>query len=221
MRPILIMCIVIGHAFTIYTNSTYWSLPVGCQSNLLLSWINPTLISFALQTFVFISGYLFAYKSQEKIDRKSCVLSKLRRLYLPSILFSILYILILHPDRFKSLDVLYEIFSGAGHLWFLPMLFWCYVLGAFLPRIDRTKILGTSLILLLVSYMSFLIPNFLRLANSLHYFIYFFIANKFFFIFFCRFLFPQRDADDRLEQVSIHLNTKGPALQFCKALCDG
>ena len=95
---------------------------------------------------------------------------------MPSILFSVLYILILHPERLKSWDVIYEIFSGAGHLWFLPMLFWCYVLGVFLPRIGRTKILGSALILLLVSYMSFLVPNFLRLSNALHYFIYFCIG---------------------------------------------
>ncbi len=176
MRPILIMCIVVGHAFTIYTNSSYWPLPTGCYPNVFLSWINPTLISFALQAFVFVSGYLFAYKSQDSVDKVSFLKSKLKRLYLPSILFSVLYILILFPDKFQTWAVFGEIFSGAGHLWFLPMLFWCYIGGLFVPQKYRTFSLLTVFVLLFGSYSSFLIPNFLRISNALHYFVYFFLG---------------------------------------------
>lgn len=176
MRPILIMSIVLGHAFTIYTRSNSWPLPLGCSDNVLLSWINPTFISFALQAFVFVSGYLFAHKSQTEYDRVSFLASKLKRIYLPSIVFSVLYVLVFTPENFKTLGVINEILSGTGHLWFLPMLFWCNIIADFLPARFRKFSVWVSFLFLIVSYASFAVPNFLRISNALHYFIYFLLG---------------------------------------------
>ena len=178
MRPILILSIIIGHAFTIYTGSRYWPLPVGCSQIQSLSWVNPTLISFALQAFVFISGYLYAYKKSKSIEinAKDFIVSKLKRIYLPSIIFSSIYILIFSPEDFLESTVIYEIFNGAGHLWFLPMLFWCYVFGYFFSyRYEKISI-HIIAVLIFLSFASFLVPDFIRISMAAHYFIYFVIG---------------------------------------------
>ena len=178
MRPILILSIIIGHAFTIYTGSRYWPLPVGCSEVQSLTWVNPTLISFALQAFVFISGYLYAYKKSKssRINAKDFIVSKLKRIYLPSIIFSIIYILIFSPQDFAEPTVIYEIFNGAGHLWFLPMLFWCYVFGYILSYRYAKISIEIIVILIALSFASFLIPDFIRISMAAHYFIYFVVG---------------------------------------------
>ena len=83
-----------------------------------------------LPMFVFISSYVFSFK-EETIGRKESIwpviIKKAKRLYLPSILFSLIYI----PLAPKSIlgNVVYNIqliLNGIGHMWFLPMLFWCF-----------------------------------------------------------------------------------------------
>ncbi len=175
MRPILILCIICGHAFAIYTGTNYWPLPEGCNQNILLSWINPCLISFALQAFVFVSGYLFAYKSDKLklLDCQKFIFSKLKRIYLPSIIFSALYVFMFPQIYSRNIIVLYDIFNGAGHLWFLPMLFWCYVFGWFALKIKIRYTLRLAIFLLMASYFSSIIPNVFRISTAIHYFIYF------------------------------------------------
>ncbi|WP_459186839.1 hypothetical protein ACGE0T_11805 [Parabacteroides sp. APC149_11_2_Y6] len=62
IRPILILCIVIGHSFAIYSGA--WENVEALTENvpLVYKWLNPFFISFTLQAFVVISGYLFAYQ---------------------------------------------------------------------------------------------------------------------------------------------------------------
>lgn len=178
MRPILILSIIIGHAFNIYTGSKSWPLPVGCSQIQSLGWVNPTVISFALQAFVFISGYLYAFKKSKslKINAKDFLVSKLKRIYLPSIIFSIIYILIFSPEDFAESTVIYEIFNGAGHLWFLPMLFWCYIFGYILSYRYEKITINAIVVLIALSFASFLIPDFIRISKATHYFVYFVIG---------------------------------------------
>lgn len=58
------------------------------------------------------------------------ILNKLKRLILPSIIFSALYFPLFY-DYKGILDLLYNLINGCGHMWFLPMLFWCFI-GAWL-----------------------------------------------------------------------------------------
>lgn len=175
MRPIMIISIVIGHAFTIYTNSNSWPLPVGCDQINFLSWVNPVFISVALQAFVFISGYLFAYKlvNNPSIDTITFITGKFKRIYIPSILFSIFYVFMFCDKSISDHQTIYEIVNGAGHLWFLPMLFWCYVLGILTKRLTNSPNLLMIGILTVVSLLSLHVPDFLRIAKTLQYFIYF------------------------------------------------
>lgn len=118
------------HCFAIYSSS--WEFEFG--ENTLpyvpaYSWVNPFMAIFALQGFFFISGYLSSMKRKEEVPHEYLhfVKKKFSRLYFPSIIFSLLYLYFFtgHPTWG---DVGYAAFSGKGHLWFLPTLFWVAVI---------------------------------------------------------------------------------------------
>lgn len=174
MRVILILLIVIGHVFAVFGSSQSWPLPSGWSANYIYSLVNPITISFALQTFVFISGYLFAYQHLNKsITFFSTLKNKLSRLYLPTIFWGILYsCIVLRTDLFDIKAIL-NIISGVGHLWFLPMLFWCFVvMQLFINMLSIPKI-ATFICLTLLSGLSLFIPSILRIQEFGFYFIYF------------------------------------------------
>lgn len=65
-----------------------------------------------------------------------------------------------------------QIISGCGHMWFLPMLFWCFILTWLLLKInikDRYKLLFLFVLNLLTIYS---LP--LQLSNSFNYLLYFY-----------------------------------------------
>lgn len=174
MRVILILLIVLGHVFAVYGTSQSWPLPYGWDANRLYSWVNPIVISFALQTFVFISGYLFAYQHHnKKITFLSTLKSKLHRLYLPTIFWGILYsYLILNTSPF-SFNGFADILTGVGHLWFLPMLFWCFLfMQLFLNTISKVNI-ANFVFLTVLSGLSLFLPSIFRASEFCFYFIYF------------------------------------------------
>ena len=146
MRSILALLIVFMHSFTCYNGS--WDRPAGYVDIPLYKWLARLTFAFTLECFVFISGYLMAF---QQIALNRCVtnsppisffIHKLKRLILPSVLFSILYFVIFY--RYTGIgNMLYNVINGCGHMWFLPMLFWCFVGAMLLLRIpigDRWKL---------------------------------------------------------------------------------
>lgn len=122
MRPICIICIIIGHAFAAYSGA--WVVP-NIQFIDIYKYVNPFFISFQLAAFVYISGYLFESHCI-KIRQSSItdyVKKKAKRLLLPCYILSCVYILLFERNNWNMISFL----NGSGHLWFLPMLFWCYL----------------------------------------------------------------------------------------------
>ncbi len=146
MRTILAVLIVFMHSFTCYQGS--WTKPEGYIDIPTYKWIARTAFAFTLETFVFISGYLFAFQKITLNKSGGVIINKLKRLILPSIIFSIPYFLIFYD--YKGIgDFLYRIVNGCGHMWYLPMLFWCFVGVVTLNKIkinDGWKLLFLALI---------------------------------------------------------------------------
>lgn len=130
-RPLLILSIVIGHSFAIYSGAwdcDFSEIPFIAG----YAWVNPLFISFQLQAFFFISGYLFwmkepICKSISLQEYWNFFRKKLMRLYFPSIVFSLLY-LYLFTAKITIIDIFEAFLLGRGHFWFLPTLFWCSVI---------------------------------------------------------------------------------------------
>lgn len=166
------MLIVFMHSFTCYNGS--WEQPAGYVEIPFYKWLARISFAFTLEAFVFISGYLFAFKriAQNKKDTAiSLISNKFKRLFLPSILFSIAYFAIFYP--YKGLnDMIYNVINGSGHMWFLPMLFWCFIGGWMLEKIKITDAWKIFFLIALNLVNCISLP--LRLSSALSYLVYFY-----------------------------------------------
>ena len=172
MRTILAFLIVFIHAFTCYNH--IWRAPEGFIDIPVYKWLARTSSAFTLEAFVFISGYLFAFQSitlEKKTSLGVLITNKLKRLMLPSIIFSAAYFAIFY--QFKGVgNMVYSIINGCGHLWFLPMLFWCFIGGWLLEQI---KIKDSWKLAFLVALNLFTyLPLALRLSNAFSFMVYFY-----------------------------------------------
>lgn len=179
IRPILIVLLVLYHAFAPYCGA--WKPFEGFHENTCYWWIGRLAYSFMLPTFVFISSYVFSFQREtlcrvEKIG--VLVIKKARRLLLPSILFSLIYLPLLSNIEDKGLvhNVLL-ILSGAGHMWFLPMLFWLFPLLCLLLKI-RSVWIRFAISLVFAIGPSLPLP--LQIGTSLSYLFYFLLGYEFY-----------------------------------------
>ncbi|SEF81495.1 Fucose 4-O-acetylase [Bacteroides thetaiotaomicron] len=133
IRPILIVLLVLYHAFCPWTGA--WETFCGFEENDVYRWIADFSYSFMLPTFVVVSGYVWAFQ-REELQRKeglSTLFSKkFRRLMIPCIIFSFVYSLIFgitqNGESPRINDYISLLVNGAGHLWFLPMLMSCFII---------------------------------------------------------------------------------------------
>ena len=134
-RVLSILLIVILHSLAFYTGA--WAAPDDFQSVGLYKYLGKLCGSVAVPSFVFISGFLFRSQiTTKKQDFASLIKKKAKRLLLPSVIFSILYVLLFNEEIF-SLSSLFDILNGAGHLWFLPMLFCSFCASFYLFRLPN------------------------------------------------------------------------------------
>lgn len=178
MRPLLILFIVIGHTFAIYGGSASWYLPTGIEGVVAYRWFNGIFIAFTLQAFVFISGYLLAYTG-EGTDVRSYLWKKCRRLVIPTVIFGLGYWFIIDSGRQfeQPLEFVVYLFSGPGHLWFLPMLFLCFVASWWFVKLGLSEAVPLGFVVLLMVYgLSLFVPDTLRIGSACRYFIFFMLG---------------------------------------------
>lgn len=177
MRPILIVLLVVFHAFCPWGG--YWEPLPSMIPIVAYKWIDRVVYAFMLESFVFISGYIWSYQRNElgrKENLKQLALKKFNRLIVPSVVFSILYLLLFSPNMLTVKGLMgggiYEVLKGAGHLWFLPMLFWCFVYTYLLEKI---KISPTKKLILSIFLMSFtILPDYFRCTRAFIYLPFFY-----------------------------------------------
>ena len=171
MRPVLLVLLVSYHAFAPYVGS--WDLPEGIGEINAYKIIGLLSRAFLLEGFVFISGYIFTFQliERHKFDSfRSLFFSKLQRLLIPSFVFSALYILFfLNMDNPVSMIV--KVIEGAGHLWYLPCLFWLFLLQYAIIKADISK--HIVFLLLFAGVLLAGIPLPMQLNNALYYFMFF------------------------------------------------
>lgn len=174
IRVILIILLVLYHSFAIFNGA--WDAPDGYCQIPAYWWIASASYSFMLEMFVFISGYLFGYQVRTKgetiISFKNTILKKAKRLLLPCFFFGIIYYLIFYDLKAPVFDIVYTIVNGAGHLWFLPMLFWCFV-AIFVIEKLKIKPFIVFPLLVVCSLISFL-PLPFRMTSAMYYLLFFY-----------------------------------------------
>lgn len=93
---------------------------------------------------------------------------------IPCIVFSLLYILLLGNITQPVQKTLYGLVNGVGHMWFLPMLFWCFV-GVWIIEKIHLKPKWAIPLLILASLVSFL-PLPLRMGTAMYYMVFFYVG---------------------------------------------
>ena len=153
IRIIMILSVLVVHSFTPFGGG--WPLPSGYPRIKEYAEIVRYTASFNMEMFVFISGFLFGFKAYrlnlkgETFDFKDVMWNKVKRILLPSVVFSLAYALIF-PDKVQPLThLLYRVFTGAGHLWFLPMIFTCFFIFVLIEKYHVKQWIVIPILLLL------------------------------------------------------------------------
>lgn len=181
IRPTLILLLVTYHSFAPWCGS--WSEFEGFVPNESYKLIARLAYSFMLPMFVFISGYVWSYQreSLNKIETfENLLKKKLKRLYVPSLIFSTLYIIAFDFKRFGGggnyISLIKDISSGYAHLWFLPMLLWCFMISYPIINI-KTKLYQCVVVFVLWFLSVFDFP--LQLSSAFYFLLYFFIGYNY------------------------------------------
>lgn len=131
IRLILILMMVFYHAFAPYSGG--WQPIQGFPDIPVYWWLDKLSYFFMLEMFVFLSGYVFGYqvckRGKDKLYFRNLFYSKFKRLMIPCMLFSAIYIfLFCDYTQMTSFELINGILSGTGHMWFLSMLFVCFII---------------------------------------------------------------------------------------------
>ena len=179
IRPLLIILLVLYHSFAPWTGA--WLPFDGFEHSDVYKWIGLLSYSFMLPTFVGVSGYVWAFQ-REGLGRKESLfqlaLKKLYRLYIPCAIFSLIYS-ILFQDGIGVHDSLFVdycciVLNGSGHLWFLPMLFWCFIFAWILLRINMKWIYRLASVFFLGFLSAVNLP--MGLGHALYYLFFFLLG---------------------------------------------
>lgn len=176
IRPILIVLLVFYHAFAIYSGA--WAPIEGFPDVPAYWWLDKLSYAFMLEMFVFVSGFVFGYqvrtKGEIKLQAKALFWGKFKRLMIPCMVFSLLYVLLFGNIGQPIQNTLYDMLNGAGHMWFLPMLFWCFV-GVWGIEKLRLKPIWVLPLLFAASIVS-LLPLPFRIGGSMYYMLFFYVG---------------------------------------------
>lgn len=109
-----------------------WPFPDGIEHVQLYSAGVKLITGFRIEMIALVSGYVFAYQSvklNKKYDFRIFLKKKFNRLVIPGLIFSLVYYFCFQFNKpaLGSFRWFVELSSGFGHLWFLPMLFWCFL----------------------------------------------------------------------------------------------
>lgn len=128
IRPVLVVLLVAYHSFAPYSGA--WRSPDGIDSVSVYGIGDKFAFAFMLEGFFFISGYIFTFQLLER-NKFNCLLdlarNKIERLLIPCFVLGIIYFICFKKyNSFPSF--IYQISVGTGHLWYLPCLFWCFLI---------------------------------------------------------------------------------------------
>ena len=184
IRILLIFLLVLYHSFAPFCGTWDQIKGVNTSDYSLYYWIGWLTHGFQLETMTFISGLLFAYAIENNTKKNNfdyCVLKKVKRIILPCVIFGTLYYFLFLDTTMPTLDIFFTIMNGCGHLWYLPMIFWCFVLTfileKYIPFTNNRKKVYT---ILFIAFCTACIPLFFSIPFGIGkmtlYYLYFFLG---------------------------------------------
>lgn len=176
LRVICILLVVADHSFALF--SGHWKNSYGLPDIRAYFWIGRFASCFMLPLFVFISGYVFSWQInvvQKKYSFWILFKKKASRLLIPCYSFGFLYILLFSSfNDWINIKGILLFFSGVEHLWFLPMLFWCFLFALLLIRAQYNSYMVLT-VLAFVNIFTIETSSF-GLLHALYYLFYFYLG---------------------------------------------
>ena len=188
-KTVLMLIIIFYHSILFWKGN--WFTPITpTEEPALLKYTAIFLNTFHVHTFTLVSGYIYYYIRYEKErynDRWAFVLNKTKRLLVPYIFVSIVWVIPItqyffnYPMKKIITDYLFAI--SPSQLWFLLMLFCVFIIFYFLSDFIKKHTI-TGLVLLLMLYGiggigQLLLPNIFQIFAALRFMIFFYIGFKF------------------------------------------
>ena len=135
LRALAIILVVFGHSIILY--SSEWDTFTTERTCIILDYIKKVINIIQMPLFFSISGYLFYY-SYTKRNLIELIIEKFKRLIIPFLLVALLWFIpvrmLLNYSGYQGLNYI-EIFvdkvllgHDMGHLWFLPTLFYMFII---------------------------------------------------------------------------------------------
>lgn len=163
LRFIAIFLVVLGHSIILYSND--WSIYQTTYNMPILDSIKYVINIFSMPLFISISGYL--YKMSKRRNQHTFVKKKIKRILIPYICISLFYLipirLLLRYSNYEN-KKLFDIFiddillgNDNGHLWYLPTLFFIFIIMFFLEK-NLAKRNYFLTIIFLISSVYYIIP---------------------------------------------------------------
>lgn len=167
IRALVLFALVAYHSLAPYTGG--WT-PISAGTTALdniYKWLGYFCYAGMLETFTAISGYVFCLaETRKQTDLRTLLTKKLRRLYIPALIWGAAYYLLF--SKAIVFSGIWSILNGIGHLWYLPMLLCCFIL-------EKGVILRYDIPLWLIAIVAFLpIPSLPLHLNSSFYYLLFF-----------------------------------------------
>ena len=186
IRPLIIFLLVVYHSLCVFTGG--WVPPQGVPSNDVYWWLGHLISGFRIETIAFVGGYVFCYQCVElgrRQDFIDFVWKKFKRLIIPCFVFGSVYFLLYRysPSRFNWTVAFWRVANGIGHLWFLPMLFWCFLACWMIDRLlqwlgdrhcKRYRLVGWVLLVLLAGVSLFRVTGLKMGLSRAPYFLFYF-----------------------------------------------
>lgn len=175
LRTFCILVVVFFHCYGMMYADTHFPNTVSIYESLYFIPNQCVFINIAMPMFVVVSGYLFCYLLQlGKYPTWGNLLQKKGiRILLPYFVFGLFFMAT--TGNWHPLRLLYGTY---WHLWFLPMLFWCFIVGYGIHKIKLDTIY--EMIVLLLAYIgSFLpmcIPSIIGMKYITIYFYWFYLG---------------------------------------------
>lgn len=207
LKTAMMISVVLYHSCLFFSGSwVKFTTPV--YSATYLTYLIDILKSFHIQTFTFTSGFLFFYlKSIGKYkNTKTDLLNKAKRLILPLITTIIVWIIpfYIYYNGFDFRTILHKfvLLEGPAQLWFLPMLFWIFVI--FNIAYDKIKfsIKDLIIIFLLTNLIGGILLklnlNYCNIAKAIQFSCYFYLGG---------FIFKNKDKFTKKKMIPIYCVT--------------
>lgn len=105
--------------------------------------------------------------------------NKTKRLLLPCLFFGVIYFMCFH-DIMPNVSP-FKIFSGIGHLWYLPCLFWLFIIQYIIIKNNRIKNKSGVMILVISLLPVFSVLPFPLQINKAFYYLLFFYGGGWFY----------------------------------------